>query len=182
MNKEEVLKTIEELKAQFHKSKPDLMEKIVFNTRMNSITRYVQASSVAAPIVKEETTTAPIVADVEAPVTVDALSLSQQAQVAAQSGQLSEGHSLWKRLKQILSETIRGADKTIISISTPARPNEKVFNSFNKTEGILLLVFSTNTDAYVVVQDDKAVVSTSAARYWKSAYSVANPKAPQNPL
>lgn len=69
-------------------------------------------------------------------------------------------------LKRLLSSAIKNDDKTIISINTPARSDQKAVNNFNKSEEVIMLVFATNTAAYVVTRTDNDIYSITAAKYW----------------
>lgn len=69
-------------------------------------------------------------------------------------------------LKRLLSSAIKNDDKTIISINTPARPDQKAVNNFNKSEEVIMLVFATNTEAYVVTRTDSDLYSVTVAKYW----------------
>lgn len=162
------LEAVEKIKTLINSKRDmELMDKIILTTSLKTIQTHLE-SATAAPVDTEDSVAA---ADVNAPVATNTLGNKQTAQEV--SNRLSHGFSLWKQIRENLTDGIRSNDKRITNISAPARVNETMKNTFDNTEGIALMVISTSTDAYMLVKDNQGLYKMSSARYWKSNISVA---------
>jgi hypothetical protein len=72
-------------------------------------------------------------------------------------------------VKRVLSLAIpnKEADKAITSVSASPRPNQRIQNLFSNHYEFIELVFSTNSEAYVVSRSENGIYSVTAAKYWK---------------
>lgn len=152
----------------------ELLEKILFKNNFKTVRSYLEGVQAAPLITTTDAQPDTVAADVDAPQpAVELLSVTTREKTEELSNRLSHAYVLWGQIKEIVSEGIRGADKRIITISVPARTNEELVNSFDNSKGNLLMVVSTNSDAYMVTKDSNGFIKVSSARYWKSVNSVA---------
>lgn len=170
------LALVSELEAQINKLKLDLPSKIGITLVIKKLKEEI-AKPEAAPIVAPEEPTAPaLISDVDAPVNIDTMSLQEKLNAEQKSNLLASAYNQWRSACDILRNNIKAPDKTIITLSKPARINERVTNSFDKNTGVLLMVASTNSEPYALTKGDNGYYSLSAARFWKSDNSVTGDK------
>lgn len=150
-------------------SSKELADKIFFANAFKSIRKYIEEEK-AAPIQVTQDTQ-PAVADVDAPIPISNV-LFEKESAQELSNRLSHAFTLWQQLRDDVATAIRSSDKRITNISVPARPNEEIINTFDNSTGTLLLVTSTNSDAYMMTKNNDGLITVSSARYWKSKYSV----------
>lgn len=156
------------------KVKLELVEKIEYAQAVKTIRSFVQEAK-AAPIVVEKEEQ-PIQADVDAPRNPELLSLGERKTTEELSNSLSHALVQWSQVREAISSAIRAPDKRVTNMSVPARPNEKMKNTFDQRNGTLLLVASTSSDAYALTKDDNGLLTLTSARYWKSENSVSGRK------
>ena len=169
---QEILELLQSVEQRVRASgSKELADKIFFANAFKAIRKYVEEEKAAPIQVTEEVQ--PGVADVSAPVT-SPTSIFERESAVELSNRLSHAFTQWQQLRDDVSPAIRAPDKRITTISTPARPNEELINTFDSTKGTLLLVVSTNSDAYMMTKNQEGVISVSSARYWKSKHSVAS--------